>query len=186
MDDRETIQILDAVAMDRTLSRMAHEILENNKGSAGLALVGIRSRGVPLARRLAAKMNAIEAADIPVGTLDINLYRDDLSTIADHPVLHASELPFALDGRRLILVDDVLFTGRTIRAALDALIDHGRPASIRLAVLIDRGHRDLPIRADIVGRDVRTSLKQRVRVELQEIDGADRVTILPLAEGGRP
>src|SRR5262245_14821143 len=107
MDDRETIQILDAAAMDRTISRMAPEILENNKGSGGLALVGIRSRGVPLARRLAAKMNAIEGSDIPVGTLDINLYRDDLSTIADHPVLHASELPFAVDGRKLILVDDV-------------------------------------------------------------------------------
>jgi pyrimidine operon attenuation protein/uracil phosphoribosyltransferase len=186
MDDRETIQIMDAAAMDRTLTRMAHEILEGNKGVSGLALVGIRTRGVPLARRLAEKMRAIEGAEVPVGTLDINLYRDDLSTIADHPVLHASELPFAIDGRRVVLVDDVLFTGRTIRAALDALIDLGRPAFIRLAVLVDRGHRDLPIRADVVGRDVRTSLKQRVRVAIREVDGEDRVTIQPLDAGGRP
>ncbi len=140
---------------------------------------------MPLARRLAEKIQANEGSEVPVGLLDINLYRDDLDTIADHPVLRKTEIPFAVDGHRVILVDDVLFTGRTIRAALDGIIDLGRPDFIRLAVLVDRGHRDLPIRADYVGRKATTTLKQRVRVELRETDGQDRVTILPLLEGGR-
>lgn len=186
MSDDAAVQIMDASTMDRTLNRMAHEILEGNRGAEGLALVGIRTRGVPLARRMAEKIRAIEGAAVPVGVLDINLYRDDLDTIADYPVLRKTEIPFAVDGRRVILVDDVLFTGRTIRAALEGIIDLGRPAFIRLAVLIDRGHRDLPIHADYVGREASTSLKQQVRVEIQETDGQDRVTILPLPEGGRP
>jgi pyrimidine operon attenuation protein/uracil phosphoribosyltransferase len=138
-----------------------------------------------LARRLAARIREIEGVEVPVGILDINLYRDDLDTIADHPVLRKTEIPFDVVGRRIVLVDDVLFTGRTIRAALDGIIDLGRPAYIRLAVLVDRGHRDLPIRADHVGKTASTTLRQRVRVELSEIDGEDRVTILPLPEGGR-
>jgi len=178
------IRIMDDTNVDRTLTRMAHEILESNRGVESLALVGIRTRGVPLARRLAQKIRDIEGADVPVGLLDINLYRDDLDTIADHPVLRSTEIPFPVDDCRVILVDDVLFTGRTIRAALDGIIDLGRPAFIKLAVLIDRGHRDLPIRADYVGRQASTTLKQKVKVELQEIDGRDRVSIVPHPGGG--
>ena len=185
MSDESEIQIMDATTMDRTLSRMAHEIVEGNRGVESLSLVGIRTRGVPLARRLAEKIKANEGVEVPVGLLDINLYRDDLDTIADHPILRKTEIPFAVEGCHVVLIDDVLFTGRTIRAALDGIIDLGRPHSIRLAVLIDRGHRDLPIRADYVGRTASTTLKQRVRVEVLETDGKDCVTILPLREGGR-
>ena len=185
MSEPAEIRILNAAAIDRALNRVAHEIVETNQGTEDLALVGIRTRGVPLAQRLAEKIRNIEGAEVPVGILDINLYRDDLATIADHPVLRKTEIPFAVDGRRIVLVDDVLFTGRTIRAALDGIIDLGRPASIRLAVLVDRGHRDLPIHADHVGKKASTNLKQRVRVELREIDGNDQVSILPLPEGGR-
>ena len=140
---------------------------------------------MPLARRLASKIFTIEGFEVSVGLLDINLYRDDLDTIAEHPVLRKTEIPFDVNGRRVVLVDDVLFTGRTIRAALDAIIDLGRPDCIRLAVLIDRGHRDLPIHADHVGRVASTTLRQLVRVELTETDQRDQVTILPLPEGGR-
>jgi pyrimidine operon attenuation protein/uracil phosphoribosyltransferase len=156
---------------------VSREILEANGGVAKLGMVGIRTRGVPLARRLAARIGGQAGAEVPVGTLDINLYRDDLRTIADHPVLRKTEIPFAVDDCNVILVDDVLFTGRTIRAALDGIVDLGRPACIRLVVLIDRGHRELPIRADIVGRTVVTSPEQQVRVELQEVDGRDEVTL---------
>jgi pyrimidine operon attenuation protein / uracil phosphoribosyltransferase len=182
MSDAPTRQLMDAEAMRRTVTRMAHEILEVNRGVEGLALVGIRTRGVPLARRLASAIQQIQGTEIPVGTLDINLYRDDLTTIADHPVLRKTEIPFPVDAKRVILVDDVLFTGRTVRAALDGITDLGRPAYIRLAVLIDRGHRELPIRADIVGSTVSTSLQERVRVELEEVDGNDRVSVGP--DGG--
>jgi len=170
---------MDEATIDRTLTRIAHEILEKHKGTEGLVLVGIRSRGVPLARRLAEKIRKIEGKDVPVGILDINLYRDDLTTIADHPILRKTEIPFSVDGARVVLVDDVLFTGRTIRAAMDGIIDLGRPMQIQLAVLVDRGHRELPIRADYVGKNVSTSLDEKVRVSLREEDGADSVDIVP-------
>jgi pyrimidine operon attenuation protein/uracil phosphoribosyltransferase len=168
--------IMDAGAVEESLQKMAGEIASRH-GVEGLALVGIRTRGVPLARRLAALLKSTTGTDVPVGTLDINLYRDDLSTIADHPVLRKTEIPFAVEGRKVILVDDVLYTGRTVRAALDGMVDLGRPAFIRLAVLVDRGHRELPIHADIVGRQVDTARGQQVRVELQETDGRDRVSL---------
>ena len=177
-DESVTGLVMDESAMDRAVTRMAHEILEKNKGVEGLALVGICSRGVPLAHRLAARVRAIEGKEVPVGVLDINLYRDDLTTIADHPVLRKTEIPFPVGGKKIVLVDDVLFTGRTIRAALDALIDLGRPKLIQLAVLVDRGRRELPIRADYVGKNVPTSLDQEVRVSLQEQDRRDAVEIL--------
>jgi len=172
--------VMDASTMDRALTRMAHEILEKHKGIEGLALVGNRSRGVPLARRLAAKIRSIEGHDVPVGILDINLYRDDLTAIAEHPVLRKTEIPFKVSGIKVVLVDDVLYTGRTIRAALDALIDLGRPRLIQLCVLVDRGHRELPIRADYVGKNVPTSLDQVVRVSLSESDGRDAVELVAL------
>ena len=171
--------VMDASAMDRALTRISHEILEKHKGVEGLALVGIRSRGVPLAQRLAARIRSIEGRDVAVGMLDINLYRDDLTVIAEHPVLRKTEIPFPVDGLKIILVDDVLFTGRTIRAALDALIDLGRPRLIQLCVLVDRGHRELPIRADYVGKNVPTSLSQQIRVALKETDGRDAVELIP-------
>ena len=174
--------IMDEATMERALTRMAHEILEKHKGVEGLALVGIRSRGVPLAQRLAARIAAIEGHEVPVGILDINLYRDDLSTIAEHPVLRKTEIPFSLADAKVILVDDVLYTGRTIRAALDAVIDLGRPRLIQLCVLVDRGHRELPIRADYVGKNVPTSRDQKVSVLLKETDGKDVVELAERAE----
>lgn len=170
--------VMDESAMERALTRIAHEILEKHKGVEGLALVGIRSRGVPLAQRLAARIRSIEGREVTVGILDINLYRDDLTVIAEHPVLRKTEIPFSVDGLKIILVDDVLFTGRTIRAALDALIDLGRPRLIQLCVLVDRGHRELPIRADYVGKNVPTSLNQQIRVALKESDGRDAVELV--------
>ena len=170
-------QLLDADAIRRALVRIAHEIIEHNKGTERLVLVGIRSRGAVLAQRLAGQIQAIEKQAVPVGALDITLYRDDLSRIGPNPVLHATDIEFDLNDRRLVLVDDVLFSGRTVRAALDALIDIGRPTSIQLAVLVDRGHRELPIRADYVGKNVPTSLKERIEVRLTEMDGRDEVTL---------
>ena len=173
-------QVLDAERIDRALSRIAHEILEKNKSSRGLALVGIQTRGVPLAHRIGAKIREIEKqAEVPVGVLDINLYRDDLDHIRDVPVLRKTEIPFGVEGTTIVLVDDVLFTGRTIRAALDGLIDLGRPRAIQLAVLVDRGHRELPIRPDYVGKNVPTSLRESVEVHLKETDGEDAVLIVP-------
>ena len=171
------VQIMDATAVDRALSRIAHEILEKNKTAP--SLVGIRSRGVPLARRLAAKLEALDERPVAVGALDINLYRDDLSRVGDHPVLRRTEIPFQVDEAVLVLVDDVLFTGRTIRAALDGVMDLGRPRMIQLAVLVDRGHRELPIRADYVGKNVPTAMDQQVEVLLQETDqGEDEVVLV--------
>jgi len=168
---------MDATAVDRALSRIAHEILEKNKTAP--ALVGIRSRGVPLARRLSAKLEALDGRQVPVGALDINLYRDDLSRVGDHPVLRRTEIPFEVDEAVLVLVDDVLFTGRTIRAALDGVMDLGRPRMIQLAVLVDRGHRELPIRADYVGKNVPTAMDQQVEVLLSETDkGEDEVVLV--------
>jgi pyrimidine operon attenuation protein/uracil phosphoribosyltransferase len=169
---------MDADRMSRALTRIAHEILERNKGLAGVGIVGVQTRGVPLARRLAATLGAIEGTAPPVGVLDINLYRDDLSRIADHPVLRRTQIPFEIDDATIVLVDDVLFTGRTVRAALDAVMDLGRPRAIQLAVLVDRGHRELPVRADFVGKNVPTAPLERVDVLLQETDGQDEVVIV--------
>jgi len=175
---KEKAQILDKEGIRRSLTRIAHEIIERNKGTENLALVGIRRRGVPLAERLAERIRDIEGRKVPVGTLDITLYRDDLTTLAYQPLVRSTEIPFPVSGKIVVLVDDVIFTGRTIRAALDALIDLGRPRVIQVAVLIDRGHRELPIRADYVGKNVPTSGKEEVAVRLLEIDGEERVVIL--------
>ena len=169
--------VMDAEGIDRSLTRIASEILEKNKGGDELVLVGIRTGGVFLAERLKRKISGIEGQEIPFGILDITLYRDDLSTSHRKPRLGKTDIPFSLDGKKVVLVDDVLFTGRTIRAAMDALIDFGRPKSIQLAVLIDRGHRELPIRADFVGKNLPSSLWQAVSVNLTEKDGKDEVVI---------
>jgi pyrimidine operon attenuation protein/uracil phosphoribosyltransferase len=176
MSDR--VRIMDAAALNRALTRIAHEILERNGGLDGIRLVGIRTRGVPLAARLASRLEAIEGKVPPTGTLDINLYRDDLSLIGPNPVLRKTEIPFQVDGACIVLVDDVLFTGRTIRAAMDGLMDLGRPRMIQLAVLVDRGHRELPIRADFVGKNVPTAPHESVDVRLEEIDGSDEVVLV--------
>ena len=175
-------EIMDAGKIDRTLTRIAHEILERNRGTEHLALIGIRTRGVHLAERLAARIATIEDHPVPVGILDITLYRDDLTTIGPQAVLKETRIPFPVDGKRVVLVDDVLFTGRTIRAALDGLIDFGRPRVIQLAVLIDRGHRELPIRADYVGQNIPTRQEEDVQVRLTESDDEDRVTVEPMRQ----
>ena len=169
--------ILDADAIRRSLVRISHEIVEKNKGVENVVLEGIRTRGVTLAQRLAEQVAEIEGVKVPVGSLDITLYRDDLSTLAYNPIVKETELDFDINGKTVILVDDVLFTGRTIRCALDALIDMGRPKAIQLAVLVDRGHRELPIRADYVGKNVPTSTSETVDVTLAEIDGEDEVSL---------
>ena len=169
--------IMDSEAIRRALVRIAHEIIEKNKGVEDVVIVGIRTRGVPLAQRIAAEINAIENCEMTVGMLDITLYRDDLSTLGYNPVVHGTDINFDLSGKHVVLVDDVLYTGRTIRAALDAVIDMGRPKTIQLAVLVDRGHKELPIRADYVGKNVPTSQKETIEVVLNEIDGTDEVYI---------
>ena len=173
---REKAQVMDADAMRRALVRMAHEVLERNKSADGLALVGVRTRGVPLAARLAALIGGIEHVQVPVGTIDISRYRDDRSD-RGQSVGTPDSLAFDVAGRTIVLVDDVVYTGRTVRAALDALIDLGRPASIQLAVLIDRGHRELPVRPDYVGKNLPTSKREHVAVRLTEVDGVDEVVI---------
>ncbi len=175
---REKAKILDKEAIARALMRIAHEVLEKSKGTGNLCLVGIRNRGVYLAHRLAECIEKIENQEVPVGTLDITLYRDDLTLIAAQPVVHKTEIAFTIQDKNLVLVDDVLYTGRTVRAALDALIDFGRPKSIQLAVLVDRGHRELPVRADYVGKNVPTSANETVEVRLREVDGKDEVVIV--------
>ena len=170
--------VMDEKAIKQALRRIAHEIIERNKGVEDVVLVGIRQRGVPLANRLQAYLNEIEGSSVPLGILDITLYRDDLSQRQDQPKVHTTDVPFDLTEKHVVLVDDVLYTGRTIRAAMDALIDLGRPATIQLAVLIDRGHRELPIRADYVGKNVPTARSELVEVKVREIDQADRVDIL--------
>jgi pyrimidine operon attenuation protein / uracil phosphoribosyltransferase len=170
--------VMDEKAIKQALRRIAHEIIERNKGIEDVVLVGVRKRGVPLATRLQSYLAEIEGSTLPLGILDITLYRDDLSQREDQPVVHTTDLPFDLNKKHVVVVDDVLYTGRTIRAAMDALIDHGRPATIQLAVLVDRGHRELPIRADYVGKNVPTSRSELVEVKVQEIDQADRVDIL--------
>jgi pyrimidine operon attenuation protein / uracil phosphoribosyltransferase len=171
--------VLDADRIGRTLTRIAHEILERNRTLDELALIGIRTRGVPIARRIARAIHDVNGHDIPTGALDITLYRDDLMRhpVGAQPLVRRTEIPFSIDDRRILLVDDVLYTGRTIRAALDALIEFGRPRAIQLVVLVDRGHRELPIKADYVGKNVPTSLSQSVQVHVGEIDGRDEVEI---------
>ena len=174
---REAAKVMDAEAIRRALIRIAHEILERNKGTADLALIGIRTRGALLAQRLASAIEAIDHHPIPVGALDITLYRDDLSRIAPNPIVHSTDIAFDVTDKRLILVDDVLFTGRTIRAALNALNDLGRPTLIQLAVLIDRGHRELPIRADYVGKNLPTNHREQIDVRLNELDETEEVLV---------
>lgn len=174
----EKRQLMSAVEIPRTLDRLAHEIVEKSGGAKDLALIGVRRRGIPLAERLAKIIRASSRAHVPVGTLDITLYRDDLSTVAPQPVVQASEIPFAIDGSDILLVDDVLYTGRTVRAAMNGLFDLGRPRRIRLCVLIDRGHRELPIEATFVGRSVETSDTEIIEVRLQEIDHDERVMVM--------
>lgn len=168
--------VMDDVAMGRAITRIAHEIIERNKGTQELALIGIRSRGIYIARWLAEKFHEIEGVEVPVGMLDITFYRDD---VALHPQVEArsTEIPFDVTGKTIVLVDDVLFTGRTVRAALDALMDLGRPARIQLAVMIDRGHRELPVRADYIGKNLPTSMKEQVKVNVKEVDGENSVVI---------
>jgi len=171
--------VMDADRVSRSLTRIAHEIVEHNRGVEDLALVGIRARGVPIAGRLAASLHELTGIAVPTGSLDITLYRDDLMrhAVGPQPVVRRTEIPFSIDDRLILLVDDVLYTGRTIRAALDALIDFGRPRAIQLVVLVDRGHRELPIRADYVGRNIPTSQQQSVQVRLVEFDGRDEVEV---------
>lgn len=171
-------QIMDKAQMERTVHRIAHEIIEQNRGLDKIRLVGIRSRGVPLAQRLSNYLKLIENQEIPVGILDITLYRDDLSTISHQPVIKGSTLDFEIEDAVVVLVDDVLYTGRTVRAAIDALLDFGRPKNIQLAVLIDRGHRELPIKADFVGKNVPTSGEEIIKVCFEETDGEDSVKIV--------
>jgi pyrimidine operon attenuation protein/uracil phosphoribosyltransferase len=177
MEKKGTKLIQTQEEIDKSLKRIAHEILEKHKDGKDLFLIGIRRRGVTLAERLSAKMKEIGNFEVPIGALDINLYRDDLSEVASQPILRKTEVPFSVKDRKIILVDDVLYTGRTIRAALDAIIDLGRPHFIQLAVLLDRGHRELPIRADYVGKNVPTSHKELIEVKLVEDDGIDEVII---------
>jgi len=175
---------MSASEIDRTLVRLAHEILEKSADLDRLAFIGIRRRGVPLAQRLARKIESLEKRSIPVGILDINLYRDDLTTVDIKPVVSATDIPFPVQGKDIILMDDVLYTGRTIRAALDALFDHGRPARVQLLVLIDRGHRELPIEARFVGRAVQTSDTEIIEVKFQEIDEMEKVLLCERAGAG--
>jgi pyrimidine operon attenuation protein/uracil phosphoribosyltransferase len=175
---REKAQLMSASEIDRTLVRLAHEIMEKTADLDQLAFIGIRRRGVPLAQRLARKIDALENRKVPVGILDINLYRDDLTTVDVKPVVSATDIQFPVQGKDIVLMDDVLYTGRTIRAALDALFDHGRPSRIRLLVLIDRGHRELPIEAQFVGRVVQTTDNEIIEVKFQEIDQTEKVLLV--------
>jgi pyrimidine operon attenuation protein/uracil phosphoribosyltransferase len=171
--------VMDKSRVARTIARIAHEVVERNRQLDELALVGVRTRGVPIARRISQAVTEIAGVTIPVGTLDITLYRDDLMrlTVGPQPLVRTTDIPFSIDERRILLVDDVLYTGRTVRAALDALIDFGRPRSIQLVVLVDRGHRELPIKADYVGKNLPTSPRESVQVRLEEVDGRDEVTV---------
>ena len=179
MPDTKSAVVMDADRISRTLTRIAHEIVERNKGVEDLALVGVRTRGVHIARRLARTLREITQTDIPTGALDITLYRDDLMryAVGPQPLVRRTEIPFSIDDKKILLVDDVLYTGRTTRAALDALIDFGRPKAIQLIVLVDRGHRELPIKADYVGKNLPTNPEESVQVRLQETDGQDEVVL---------
>ncbi|HEY7304683.1 MAG TPA: bifunctional pyr operon transcriptional regulator/uracil phosphoribosyltransferase PyrR [Bryobacteraceae bacterium] len=175
---REKKQLMSASEIDRTLVRLAHEVLEKTTDLDRLAFVGIKRRGVPLARRIATKIDNLEGLKIPVGVLDINLYRDDLSTVGERPILHSKQIDFPVVGKDIVLMDDVLYTGRTVRSALDALFDHGRPARVQLLVLIDRGHRELPIEARYTGRMIQTSSSEIIEVKFQEIDAQEKVMLV--------
>ncbi len=176
--------IMTADDIRRTIARIAHEIIERNKSMSDLVLVGMRTRGVPLAKRLATNIKTFEGTNVPVGALDISLYRDDLDSLDLKPMVNGSQIPTDIYGKTVVLVDDVLYTGRSSRAALDALIDYGRPGTIQLAVLVDRGHRELPIRADYIGKNIPSARAEEIRVELTETDGIDQVVILPANGGG--
>jgi pyrimidine operon attenuation protein/uracil phosphoribosyltransferase len=180
---RDKHKLMDEMDIKRALTRIAHEIIEKNKGTENVALVGIQRRGAPIAERIAARIAEIEGVQLPVGILDITLYRDDLTLLSSQPLVHRTEVNFNINQKNIVLVDDVLFTGRTVRAALDALIDLGRPKSIQLAVLIDRGHRELPIKADYIGKNVPTSRQESVSVMIQEVDGRDEVVIQEVVDG---
>ena len=175
---RQKGELMSASEIERTLVRLAHEIVERNGGVDGLGFVGIRRRGVPLAQRLGKLVERIERTPVPVGSLDISFYRDDLSTVGPKPVVQKSDIGFPIQDKNIILVDDVLFTGRTIRAALDAVFAHGRPSRVRLCVLIDRGHRELPIAASFIGRTVQTTIKEVIEVKLTEIDNSEKVLLM--------
>lgn len=175
---REKAQLMSASEIDRTLVRLAHEILEKTENLDTLAFIGIRRRGVPIAQRLAAKIQSLESRDIPTGILDINLYRDDLSTVDTKPVVGSTDIPFHVTGKDIILMDDVLYTGRTVRAALDALFERGRPARVQLLVLIDRGHRELPVEARYIGRMVQTTANEIIEVKFKEVDGMEKVLLV--------
>lgn len=176
-------EIMDESGIVRAVTRISHEIIEKNKGVEDLALIGIQRRGVPLARMIAEKIKGVEGKEVPVGILDITLYRDDLSLLAEHPIINGTEIDFSVNSKKIILVDDVIYTGRTVRAAIDAIMDIGRPKMIQLAVLIDRGHRELPIRADYVGKNVPTSKFEVVNVKLYDIDKVNVVTLSDLEKG---
>jgi pyrimidine operon attenuation protein/uracil phosphoribosyltransferase len=178
--------ILNEADIRRAVTRIAHEIVERNRGCEGLTLIGIHTRGVPLANRIASSINELEKANIPVGKIDITLHRDDINSEEKMPALRPIDIPPDLEEKRVVLVDDVLYTGRTIRAAMDALIEFGRPQAIQLVALIDRGHRELPIRADYVGKNLPTATHEEVLVHLQEVDGVDEVAIVKNGEGGEP
>lgn len=174
---KEKTEVMDSQAMDRALTRIAYEIIERNKGTGDVVIIGIQRRGVTLAGRIAKKIAQVEGRDVPVGIVDITLYRDDLSMLAQHPVINGTNIQFSVEGKIVVLIDDVLYTGRTARAAIDAVMDFGRPKKIQLAVLVDRGHRELPISADFRGKNLPTSRTEAVSVCVTEFDGADEVTI---------
>jgi pyrimidine operon attenuation protein / uracil phosphoribosyltransferase len=176
--------ILSEADIRRTLARIAHEIIERNRDMSGVVLVGMRTRGVPLAKRLADNIKNFEGTEVPVGALDISLYRDDLDSFDFKPVVQSTSIPVNIDEKNVVLVDDVLFTGRSTRAAMDALIDLGRPSTIQLAVLVDRGHRELPIRADYIGKNIPSSRSEKIKVELAETDNIDQVAIYTITEEG--
>ena len=176
-------ELMDEAAISRALIRISHEIIEHNDGLENVAIIGIQKRGVPLAMRLRALLEEIEGVKVPMGILDITFYRDDLSMLSAHPVVNGTDIPFDVNDKKIILVDDVLFTGRTTRAAIENIFDMGRPANIQLAILIDRGHRQLPFRADYVGKNVPTAITEHIDVEVKEVDGQDRVILLKEEEG---